>query len=166
MNTLTIEQVESHAAAALSGRELEGIRELAQSRARQPDESRETRLRWAALALDANRRSQSDRPWDLARMRCQDFMLRTWIIEHLGPGSDPAWDPQVLAADTLAALTLGPAQAEALAADWRNLPSERIRELRHHKNLTGHLDRLIGNLEPGGIKECLTIWIKVRKNLP
>jgi hypothetical protein len=165
MHSWTIDQFEAHAA-ALEGRHLEAVRELAQSRAYQPGESREARLRWAALSLDANRRGHGDAPWDQARMQHQDFMLRTWIIEHLGPAPHPAWNPQVLAADTLAALTLDPAQAEDLSTNWRSLPIEQIRELRRHKNLTAHLNQLISHLEPGRTKEGLTTWIDARKRLP
>ncbi|MFC0532050.1 hypothetical protein [Phytohabitans kaempferiae] len=43
-------------------------------------------------------------------MLAHNFALRTWIIEHLGPDTDPDWDPESLAADTLAALTLDPTQ--------------------------------------------------------
>ncbi|MFM9370610.1 hypothetical protein [Streptomyces sp. Da 82-17] len=61
------------------------------------------------------------------------------VLEQLGFGfdeADPDWSPKVLAADTLKALTLLPAQAAALACDWRGLPVGQVRELRGHKNLT------------------------------
>ncbi|MFG1805437.1 hypothetical protein [Streptomyces sp. NPDC049040] len=93
-------------------------------------------------------------------------MLRTWVIEHLGPDAEPAWNPGVLATDTLAALTLDPAEAETLASDWRSLPIEQIGCLRRHKNLTAHLDRLIGYLRPGTTADLIATWIEVRKLLP
>jgi hypothetical protein len=37
-------------------------------------------------------------------MLSQDFALRTWVIEHIGPGADPTCDPDAVAADTIAAL--------------------------------------------------------------
>jgi hypothetical protein len=96
-----------------------------------------------------------------------NFMLRTWIIEHLGADEgDADWDPHALAADTLAALTLEPGQARAAAASWPTLPIEQIAELRRHKNMTTHLDRLIGYLRAGPVKEQLVIWREVREHLP
>lgn len=165
LSTWSVDQFESHTV-NLDGRALEGARVVAQFHAHQADQPRETRLRWAALFLDANKRGHSDGPWDQARMRSQDFMFRIWIIDHLGPGPDPAWNPEILAADTLAALTLDPAQARALAADWRSLPIEHIGELRRHKNLTAHLDQLIKHLPPGPTRERLTAWLNVRAQLP
>jgi hypothetical protein len=165
MSTWTIDQYESHAA-AVHGRALEAVRFDAQFRAYHSDEPRDVRLRWAALSLDANRRGHSEAPWEQARMHGQDFMLRTWVIEHLGPGPEPTWNPDVLAADTLAALTLDPAEAKALASAWRSLPIEQISHLRRHKNLTAHLDRLVGHLQPGPATDLLTVWTEVRRQLP
>lgn len=165
LSTWSIDQLESHAA-TLQGRALEGVRVVAQFHTYQSDEPREVRLRWAALSLDANNRGHGDEPWDKARMRQQEFMLRTWIIEHLGPGPEPAWNPDTLAADTLAALVLDPARAEGLASSWRDLPIEQIGELRRHKNLTAHVDSLIHHLRPGAAKERLTAWTTIRQHLP
>lgn len=41
------------------------------------------------------------------------------------------------------------ADAGALGSNWRELPIERIRELRRHKNLTAHLERLLSHLQSG-----------------
>ncbi|WUH92180.1 hypothetical protein OG900_20070 [Streptomyces sp. NBC_00433] len=165
MSTWTIDQYEARTA-AMRGRALEGVRFAAQSHAYDSDEPRHVRLRWAAVSLDANRRGHGDDPWDQARMHGQDFMLRTWIIEHLGAGAEPAWNPDVLAADTLAALTLDPAEAMALSSGWGSLPIEQLGHLRRHRGLTAHLDRLIGHLEPGPARDLLAAWIEVRKHLP
>lgn len=160
----TIDQLEA-CVASLDGRELEGVRVLAAVRAYQSGEPSGTRLRWAAVSLEVNRRGCNEGVWGLTRMRCQDFALRAWIIGHLGPGPG-VWDPQVLAADTLAALTLDPARAEVLAADWRSLPIEQISDLRRHKNLTAHGDQIIGHLAPGTVTERLAAWVEIRRRLP
>ncbi|MFI1467125.1 hypothetical protein [Streptomyces wuyuanensis] len=71
-----------------------------------------------------------------------------------------------MGADTLAALAMSPSEAAALATDWRALPIEQIRELRRHKNLTAHLERLIGRLRPGPTRDRLLPWIEARRLLP
>lgn len=99
-------------------------------------------------------------------MRSQEFALRTWVIEHLGAGTDPDWNPEALANDTLAALSLEPRRAESVAAGWQDLPFKRIGELRRHKNLTAHIDRLMPSIPPGPIKDRLASWASVRQYLP
>lgn len=102
-----------------------------------------------------------------ARVTQQDFMLRMWVIDRLGPDdTDPGWSPEALASDTLAALTFTPAQAAALAGSWRDLAIEQIRELRWHKNLTAHLDSLVGYLAPGPARDQLVAWSAARQRLP
>lgn len=165
LSTWTFERLEAFSAVQ-SGQGLEAVRVIAQSNAYRSDRPRHTRLRWAKLSLDANERRHGDDPRDRARRSHQNFALRTWIIERLGPDPDPDWDPEVLAADTLAALTLDCGQAAALAADWRGLPFERIADLRRHKNLTAHLSGLIGFLLPGPTRDRLSAWIEVRGSLP
>ena len=78
---------------------------------------------------------------------------------------EPA-NPEALATDTLAALTVDPEDARAMSASWRDLPIEQIAELRRHKNLTAHLDRLVGLLPPGLTRERVATWVEVRKLLP
>jgi hypothetical protein len=96
-----------------------------------------------------------------------NFTLRTWVIDRLGPDdTDPDWSPQALASDTLDALTFTPTQAAGLAEGWRDLPIERIRELRRHKNLTAHLERLVGYLAPGPVRDRLATWTATRRLLP
>jgi len=106
-------------------------------------------------------------PWQQARRACQNFRLRTWIIDDLGPDpADPDWDPDVLAADTLAELSLDPAEAHALAQRWRELPHDRIGELRRQKNLTAHLATLVHHVRPGRVRDTLVRWTEVRRHLP
>ncbi len=89
------------------------------------------------------------------------------MIEHLGPEvGNPDWSPEALWADTLAALVFSPSEAAATARNWRELPLEQIRELRRHKNLTAHLDVLIGHLKPGPERDRLNPWLEVRGLLP
>ncbi|MFD9223665.1 hypothetical protein ACFWDI_27530 [Streptomyces sp. NPDC060064] len=165
LSTWTIEHLEAFAAGQrVQG--LERVRIIAQSRAYRAHQPRLVRLRWARLYLRANERLPGDGPWDQARRARQEFALRTWIIEHLGPDTEPAWDPEALVADTLAALTLDPGQVRTISAGWRDLPIEQIGELRRHKNLTAHLDRLVDFLPPGPTKERLFAWIAVREHLP
>ncbi|KDN87703.1 hypothetical protein KCH_05380 [Kitasatospora cheerisanensis KCTC 2395] len=102
-----------------------------------------------------------------ARVAQQDFMLRTWVIDRLGPDdTDPDWSPEALASDTLDTLTFTPAQAAGLSEGWRDLPLEQIRELRRHKNLTAHLESLVGHLSPGPVREQLVAWTVTRPLLP
>ena len=148
------------------GHELERIRVVAQSHAYRSDEPQRVRLRWAKLSLNANERLPGDTPWSHDRKTRQNFALRTWIIDHLGPGTDSDWDPEALAADTLAALALDPGQVMALSASWRDLPIEQISGLRRYKNRTAHLDRLLDHLPPGPDKDQLITWSEVREYLP
>lgn len=128
---------------------------------------RAARLRWAGLSLEANRRLHDGSPWQQSRILSQEFALRMWVIAHLG-GADceRAWDPQHLAADTLAVLPPDTAESQALATRWRELSAERIGELRRLKNLTAHVGRLLPELEPGPLGERLAAWAAVRERLP
>ncbi|MCP9210800.1 DUF6194 family protein [Streptomyces sp. NEAU-Y11] len=149
------------------GQELEAARLLAQDRAYEDGRSREERLRWAAVSLEASRRQATGGPSHRARSRTQEFLLRMWVIERLGPddrGGD--WNPETLAGDTLDALELGPAEASALAAHGTDLGIERMRELRRHKNMTAHLEELIGHMRPGPVRDRLRAWAAVRPLLP
>lgn len=166
LSTYTIDQLEFYLTTLDGNRELERVRVLAQLRAYRSDESRDVRRRWAKLSLTANAQLHGDDPWDRARQGNQNFTLRTWIIEHLGPGEDPDWDPEALAADTLAVLSLNANQAATVSAKWRDLPIDQISELRRHKNLTAHLDGLVGYLQPGPTKDRLLAWLGVRAQLP
>jgi hypothetical protein len=154
-------------AADRRGLDLETVRELAGTNAYwPPDQPRTVRLRWARLSLQANRQLPGVTRSDQVRKLNHDLQLRTWIVEHFGPFPDPDLQPEAVAADTLAALTLTPDEARAAAADWRDLPTPQILELRHHKNLTEHLGRLIPHLPPDHDVELLHRWITVRTHLP
>ncbi|MFE2508314.1 hypothetical protein ACFXC9_07555 [Streptomyces naganishii] len=161
-----MESLEARLAGLQRGPELERIRTVAQAHVYRSAQSRESRLRWAKLCLAANRRFHGDGLWERARMRCQEFALRTWVIEHLGADADPDWNPEALANDTLTALVLEPCRAKRLAAGWRDLPIEQIGELRRHKNLTAHIGRLMPSLPPGPNRDRLASWASVRPHLP
>jgi hypothetical protein len=148
------------------GRHLEAVRLVAQERAYCSDEPADARRQWAKLSLLANRRAHGDGPADRTRAATQDFMLRMWVIDHLGPDDDPDWSPDTLASDTLDALRLTPSQADALAVGRRESAIKQIRELRRHKNLTAHLAGLAGYLEPGPTRDLLLAWVEVRSRLP
>lgn len=168
LSAWTIERLEEHATTLAPGsKALETVRVLALSHAYGSGEDPRARLRWARLSLDANRRAHGSSAWDRTRMLSHDFMLRTWIIGHLGPDdADASWSPEALAVDTLAALTLDPGQAGTVSKSWHALPAEQIGELRRHKILTAHLDALIGYLQPGPARDQLSVWSQVRASLP
>ncbi|BCJ39667.1 hypothetical protein GCM10010168_78780 [Actinoplanes ianthinogenes] len=165
LDTWPVDRLEAFTAAR-NGEELEQVRVIAQNRAYWSDASRLARLRWAKLSLHANERLHGDDPWEQVRMANQAFMLRAWVIQHLGPDEDPDWNPEILATDTLAALTVDPERARTMSANWRDLPIEQIGELRRQKILTAHLDRLVDLLRPGATKDRLVVWAQVRELLP
>ncbi len=149
------------------GQELEAVRVIAQTHAYRSDEPQQARRQWAKLSLQANQRLQGDSRWDRARAAQQNFMFRMWIIDHLGPDDqDLDWNPERLAADTIAALALAPSEARALADHWHDLAVEQISELRRHKNLTAHLDRLVNHLQPSPTRDQLLVWAQTRQHLP
>lgn len=149
------------------GQRLEAARVVAQAHVYDPSRPQEARRRWAKLSLTANRRMTTGDGAERVRVGQQDFTLRMWVIDELGPDeSDPDWSPEALASDTLEALTLTPSQAAALADGRRALAVERIRELRWHKNLTAHLERLVGHLAPGATRDRLLTWTATRRLLP
>ncbi|MEU2653806.1 hypothetical protein ABZ615_00615 [Streptomyces sp. NPDC007325] len=166
-STWPSERLQAFAADARDRSQLESARVAAQQHAYDADQPHDVRRHWAALSLLANRRMSGGGAEGSARALQHDFMLRTWVIEHLGPEDDDSdWNAEALAADTLAALALSPSEAATLATDWRELPLEQIRELRRHKNLTAHLERLIGHLKPGPTHDRLLQWIEARALLP
>jgi hypothetical protein len=167
LSTWPIERLQAFAADAHGWSRLESVRVVAQQHAYDSSEPREVRRHWAELSLLANRRMLGDGAEGSARELQQEFMLRTWVIEHLGPEDENSdWSPEELGADTLAALAMSPSDAATLATNWRELPIEQIRELRRHRNLTGHLKWLIGHLQPGPTRDRLLPWIDTRQLLP
>jgi hypothetical protein len=149
------------------GQTLDVIRQVAAARALRSDGPLPDRLRLAKIALAVNQRMHGDTRSARVRAATQEFVLRAGIIDRYRPGTaDPAWDPDVLAEQTLAALSFSPVQARALATGWRERPLEQIRELRWHKNLTGHLEMLIDHVRPGPVRDQLLVWMETRRHLP
>lgn len=149
------------------GAELETARVAAQTHAYDPNLPDESRRQWAKLSLLANRLVDAEGEGPLTRVNQQEFMLRMWVIDSLGPDdTDLDWCPEALAADTLRALRLTPAQAVALSDGWRDLPLDQIRRLRWHKNLTAHLKCLLDHLPPGHTREQVRAWVSIRRSLP
>ncbi|MFF7976613.1 hypothetical protein [Streptomyces sp. NPDC007905] len=167
LSTWPIERLQAFTADAHDCSQLESVRVVAQQHAYDSNQPRDARRHWAELSLPVNRRMRGTGAEGSARELQQDFMLRTWMIDHLGPANENSdWSPEALAADTLAALAFSPSEAAALASNWRELPLEQIRALRRHKNLTAHLEGLIGYLQPGPTRDRLLPWIETRQLLP
>ncbi|MET7451505.1 hypothetical protein ABZT03_06330 [Streptomyces sp. NPDC005574] len=161
-----VERLRSLTADAADWR-LEVVRVIAQAHAYRAGQPLDERRQWAELSLLANQRMRVDGPAEQARVKAQEFALRTWVIDRLGRDDEnPYWHPESLASDTLDALTLTPSQATALAGHWRDLPIEQIRALRRHKNLTAHLETLLAHLRSGPVQDQLLIWTRTRRLLP
>ncbi|WP_328649106.1 hypothetical protein OHS58_18035 [Amycolatopsis sp. NBC_00348] len=166
LSTWTIDRLEHYVATLADGRELDRARRVAREHACRPGASGGgVRRRWAKLASAADVGLPGDNSWDLERRAQLGFCLRMWIIEQFGPDGDPDWDPEALAADTLAALTLDADQAIAMATNWRDLPREQIRDLHRHRALTCHVDRLVGHLQAGPVRERLIGWVGFGRHL-
>ncbi|MFJ6438274.1 hypothetical protein [Streptomyces sp. NPDC091416] len=116
--------------------------------------------------MKANERLPGGTAWNDARKSCQNFALCTWIIQRVGAATDPDWDPEALAADTLAVLILAPDRALSLSTGRHDLLAERIGELRRHKNMTAHVNQLVHLIPSEPTKDQLSTWIDVRKYLP
>ncbi|QTU58451.1 hypothetical protein F3K21_41585 [Streptomyces scabiei] len=111
LGTWSIERLRSFTERVQDG-QLEAVRVVAQQHAYSAVGSPEACREWARLSLRANQRMSGDRSWDRARKAHQNFMLRMWVIERLGPDpGDRLWDPEALAADTVSALDLTPVAA-------------------------------------------------------
>jgi hypothetical protein len=166
LSTWTLDQLQTFIHDA-HGQQLETARVAAQGHAHNSSHPQEVRRQWAKLSLLANRRMLDHAEGRSAGMAQQEFMLRMWVIDRLGPDdTDTDWSPEALASDTLDALTFTPPQAAGLAEGWRDLPTEQIRELRQHENLTAHLERLVGHLAPGPVRDRLVTWTATRPLLP
>ncbi|RSO10017.1 hypothetical protein DMH26_00210 [Streptomyces sp. WAC 05379] len=166
LSTWTLDQLQTFIHDA-HGQQLETARVVAQGQAYNSSHAQEARRQWAKLSLLANRRMLDNAEGRHGRVAQQDFMLRMWVIHQLGPDdTDPDWSPEALASDTLNALTFSPPQAAGLAEGWRDLPIEQIRDLRWHKNLTAHLESLVGHLAPGPVRGQLVAWTTTRPLLP
>lgn len=167
LSTWTIDRLEQYVANLDDRRELDRVLQAARTHACQSGESDAgVRRRWAKSALAAIARLPGDNPTHRVRRQQENFLLRMWIIEKLGPDGDPDWDPATLATDTLATLTLDADQATATAAGWRDLPDEQRGELHRHNNLTPHVHRLVRHLPSGPAKDRLIGWIGFDRKLP
>jgi len=153
--------------ADLNGHAIEHLRWIALSRAQNTRLDGESRKKWAKLALRVNARADRDRPFAQARIAAQSAQLRTLIIDQLGPDRDDRdWDPDIVAADILADLTVQPARARELSGTWRDMPLDQMASLRGIKNVTAPLARLLPHLQPGTNCDLIREWIAVRNLLP
>ncbi|MEU6839767.1 hypothetical protein ACFUJX_07650 [Streptomyces rubiginosohelvolus] len=166
LSTWTVDQLQAFIH-DVCGQQLETARVAAQGHAYNSSHPQKVRRQWAKLSLLASRRMFDHADGRAARLAQQEFMLRMWVIDRLGPDdTDTDWSPEALACDTLDALAFTPPQAAGLAESWRDLPTEQIRELRRHKNLTAHLESLVDYLAPGPAREQLLTWTAIRLLLP
>ncbi|MGX1267138.1 hypothetical protein [Streptomyces phaeoluteigriseus] len=137
LSTWTLDQLQTFIHDA-RGQQLETARVAAQGQAYNSSHPQKARRHWAKLALLANQRMLDHAEGHPARVAQQEFMLRMWVIDRLGPDdTDTDWIPEALASDTLDALTFTPPQAAGLAEGWRDLPTEQIRELRRQEEPDG-----------------------------
>jgi hypothetical protein len=166
LSTWTVNRLEQYVATLADSPELDRARQAARSHACQLGESEAGVRRRAKLALAAIARLRGDDPTYRARRAQENFLVRMWIIEKLGPNGDPDWDPVALATDTLATLTLDADQATAMAINWRDLPHEQRGELHRHHNLTLHVHRLVRHLPGGPAKDRLIAWAGFGRQLP
>jgi hypothetical protein len=131
----------------------------------QDPEQGEARRIWARVgftALDgAERAGYRTRDANASR-----FNLRALLIADLGPGDDPLWDPDRLAADVLAALPLTLEQAADWAVDWRTRPREEILALRTCKNLLAPTKMITGQLAEGPVSARIERWLRLWPRLP
>ncbi|MFF2641766.1 hypothetical protein ACFVUB_18175 [Streptomyces niveus] len=153
--------------AGADGQEMEHIREIALSRAKDARLPAESRKQWAKLSLHVNTRMHGDSPWDRARMAANNGRLRTLVIEELGPDpNDSDWDPAAVVSDLVSAAALTPQQAFELSVRWQDRPIEQIGLLRRIKNVTAPLEQLQHHLRPGPLHDLALEWLSVRKHLP
>ncbi|QBS44840.1 hypothetical protein [Nocardia sp. CS682] len=166
LSTWTIERLQALVAVA-GDRQLEAVRVVAQGHVYDFGEPSDLRRRWAKLSLWANGRMSGEGSAGRQRKAQNNFMLRTWVIDKLGPiAEDSDWSPEALATHTLFELSLTPHQARALGERWTELPIDQIRELRRHKNLTAHIERLAAHLQPSALRDQLLEWAQTRRYLP
>jgi hypothetical protein len=168
ISTWTIEQVQNLAAQpGQHGQELERIRCISVAHAQRDRLDPDSRKKWAKLSLQVNARMHGDGPWEQMRMLTQNFRLRTLIIDRLGPDpQDPDWDPELVAAEIFAALTLTPDQARERSDHWQTRPLDQINELRRIKNTTAPLQQLLRHLQPGPPHDQAREWLAIRELLP
>ncbi|MFE6554090.1 hypothetical protein ACFVHS_37700 [Streptomyces sp. NPDC057746] len=84
MSTWTLDQLQMFIRDA-RGQQLETARVAAQGQAYNPSHPQEARRQWAKLSLLANRRMLEHADGASAGVAQQDFMLRMWVIDQLGP---------------------------------------------------------------------------------
>lgn len=166
-STWTLGRVREWAARLDDGQELEAVRAVTVDHVQDGHLPPDERKSWAKLSLQVNSRMYDKGAQRQARMTQNNVRLRTFIISKLGPDpEDPDWSPEQVVRDVLAAVPLTPEQARGLSEHWRDLPVDRIRELREIKNLTGPLQELLGHLHPGRLHAQAQEWLHARTALP
>ena len=127
----------------------------------------EARREWAEVFLllvgCMERFTARDR-WSAAADR---FRMRANLIRQLGQVDGSAtWNADALTHDVLAMLTLSPSQAREQAGQWRSLPIDQIRTLRHHKNVLRPLTLVADLLGPTQEAALAREWLTLYPDLP
>jgi len=147
--------------------ELERVRTMTVLHAQDDRLDPEDRKRWAKLSLQVNTRMHGDGLWERTRMVTQNFRLRTHIIDSLGPDpQDTDWNPDLVAREILAALTLTPAQARELSDHWQTRSKDQIGELRRLKSTIAPLQQLLRHIQPRPLHDQAQEWLAIQELLP
>jgi hypothetical protein len=164
----TIEQVQASADRTdQRGQELEILRAVTVFHAQDDRLEPEDRKRWAKLSLQINARMHGDGPWEQTRMVTQNFRLRTLIIDRLGPDpQDPDWNPDLVASEILAAITLTSAQVRELSERWKTRSMDQIGELRRLKSTVAPLQQLLRHIQSRQLYDQAQEWLAVRELRP
>ncbi|RSS72266.1 hypothetical protein [Streptomyces sp. WAC06614] len=129
------------------------------------------RLRWGRVALAACRRTAQWAQQDALVAAAEDAAVRGCLIHLLGPDpADPARDPAGLCRDLLELLAgLGhtPHGTRERTEVWRELPIDRIRELRRIKTVLLRLAFVRPHLpDTDPLAAAVDAWTAVRPWLP
>jgi hypothetical protein len=127
----------------------------------------ETRRDWAdvfLLFVDCMAHFTTYDRWKAAADR---FNMRALLIRQLGQVDGcTTWNADALAYDVLAMLTLSPSQAREQTRQWRSLPTDRIRTLRHHRNVLAPLESVADLLRRSPDADLAREWLALRPDLP
>ncbi|MGA5124072.1 hypothetical protein ACPCAG_12245 [Streptomyces pseudogriseolus] len=146
----------------------EMLRDLSVGRMRNEDLGTDTQLRWAGLALAANRLKRNSGGVDPAQALADEVYVRLFAVQEFGPAhGDPIRDP----AETcrVAFREIGESLDEVVTAAeaWKSLPRQRILRLRRIKNLLTLLSPIKYFIEcEAPERKQLSEWLQIVPRLP